>query len=449
MERLLREGVPGNVVVEPELKRELTWSYPLPLELVLRAQGSDPPPTGFGQTLNVRVQSGGQSLVGVKAVLVFANVAGLNNGTRLELETGANGEAAFTYNPALWRPNLLMLEPKSGFWDWWQELPQGDLSIDLPALPKTGPLGWWHQVVGMQRYTKGRGQGIRIGVVDTGVGPHPYVEHVRSIGAVTGGQYDPGAGQDVVGHGTHVSGLIRARPVEGSGDYCGIADGAEIFCVRVFTPDGQTNQGDVAEAIDRLVLEHDVHLINLSLGGTQPSQIEQDALRTALDYGTLCIAASGNSFSQPVMYPAAYPEAVAISAVGLVGVYPPGTMEAHSLPTLPTQLDLIGPYGLFVADFSNVGPETSCTAPGVGIISTVPARPEVVAPYAVANGTSMAAPIVSASLATVLAQDANYRALPSRVERAQWASAVLLASLRPLGLSWVYVGGGLVQAWPG
>src|SRR5215470_17934897 len=52
MERLLREGVPGNVVVEPELKRELSWSYQLPLELVLRAQGSDPPPTGFGRTLN-------------------------------------------------------------------------------------------------------------------------------------------------------------------------------------------------------------------------------------------------------------------------------------------------------------------------------------------------------------------------------------------------------------
>jgi subtilisin family serine protease len=274
------------------------------------------------------------------------------------------------------------------------------------------------------------------------------VEHVTSIGAITGGQYDPGAGQDVVGHGTHVSGIIGARPVEGSGDYCGIADGAEIICIRVFTREGETNQGDVAEAIDRLVLEHDVHLINLSLGGTQPSQIEQDALRTALIFGTLCIAASGNNFSQPVMYPGAYPEALAVSAVGRVGAYPPSSLEAHSCPTLPTQLDRIGPYGLFVADFSNIGPQTSCTAPGVGIISTFPARPEVVAPYAAASGTSMAAPIVCASLATVLAQDANYHALPSRVERAQWASAVLLASLRPLGLSWVYVGGGLVQAWP-
>src|SRR5215468_7686533 len=103
-----------------------------------------------------------------------------------------------------------------------------------------------------------------------------------------------------------------------------------------------------AQAYREVILDH-----ILSLGGTQPSQIEQDALRTALDYGTLCIAASGNSFSQPVMYPGAYPEAVAISAVGLVGVYPPGSMEAHSLPTLPTQLDRIGPYGLFVADFSN------------------------------------------------------------------------------------------------
>jgi subtilisin family serine protease len=449
MERLLKEGVPGNVVVEPELKRELAWSYPLPLELALTAQGSEPPPTGFGKTLNVRVRAGSQSLVGIKVILLFANVAGLNPGTRLERETGANGEVSFDYNPAVWYPNLLMLEPKSGFWDWWQEFPQENLSIDLPALPKTGPIGWWHQVVGMQRYTRSRGEGIRIGVVDTGVGPHPYVEHVRNIGAIISGQYDPAAGQDAVGHGTHVSGLIGARPVEGSGDYCGIADGAEIICVRVFTPEGTTNQGDVAEAIDRLVLEHDVHLINLSLGGPQPSQIEQDAVRTALDYGTLCIAASGNNFSQPVMYPGAYPETAAVSAVGLIGAYPPSSTAAHSLPILPTQLDRIAPNGLFVADFSNIGWQTSCTAPGVGIISTVPSRPEVVAPYAAANGTSMATPIVCASLATVLSQDANYRALPSRVERTQWASAVLFALLRPLGLSPIYVGGGLVQAWPG
>jgi subtilisin family serine protease len=446
MQALVRE-LPQDLLVEPEFKRLPASSYPALLQLTLLAQGSDPPPAGFGRTLNVTVRAGGKPLASAQVMLLFANVGGRDAGTRLTRETGPQGEAAFAYNPLVWVPRLLVIEPKSGFWDWWQDFPQGNSTIELPALPKTGPVGWWHQLVGLSRYTKGRGGGIRIGVVDSGVGPHPYLEHITSIGAVIDAQYDPApeAGRDVLGHGTHVSGIIAARPVEGSGDYCGIADGAEVLSVRAFTPEGETNQGDVAEAVDRLAIDKGVHLINLSLGGTQPSEIERDALVAAVNFGTLCIAAAGNSFSRPVMYPAAYNTAVTVSAVGLAGVYPAGTMAAQSLPP---QWDRFAPGGLFVADFSNIGLETSCTAPGVGIISTVPARPEVVAPYRAMNGTSMAAPLVCAALATVLAQDPFYRGLRPRVERVQRASAVLSASLRPLGLSPAYVGGGLVQAWP-
>jgi subtilisin family serine protease len=299
----------------------------------------------------------------------------------------------------------------------------------------------------MNRYLRDRGEGIRIGVVDSGVGPHPYLQNATSVGAVINGQYDPApaAGADVLGHGSHASGIMIARPVDGSGDYCGIADGADVLSIRVLTPEGQASQADIADAIDLLTIEPRVDLINLSLGGPQPSQIEQDALRSAMDRGTLCVAAAGNDFGQPILYPAAYPEAIAVSAIGLAGIYPAGTMEAQSLPT---QSDQYGPNNLFLARFSDIGPQMSCGAPGVGIISTVPARPEAPAPYAAYSGTSMAAPVVCASLATVLAQDQTYRGLPRNQQRTQWASFILANCLRPLGLNWTYAGGGLVQAWP-
>ena len=120
-------------------------------------------------------------------------------------------------------------------------------------------------------------------------------------------------------------------------------------------------------------------------------------------------------------------------------------MAAHCLPL---QADKFARVDCFLADFSDFGPEIFCAAPGVGVISTVPARAEAVAPYAGMSGTSMASPIVCGALATLLSHDRAYMGLPRVVRRAQWAAAKLAASLQPVGLSPLYVGGGVSRAWP-
>ncbi|HYI85093.1 MAG TPA: S8 family serine peptidase [Acetobacteraceae bacterium] len=446
MQKLAAE-LPRDVLVEPALKRVPASSQGILLQRALAAQGPDPLPAGFGATLRIRARGDGKPIAGAKALLMLADLRGHDAGTRMAAETDGSGQAEFPYNPAIWLPALLTVEPRNGYWDWWQELPQGDLSLELPALPKAGPIGWWHQAVGMTRYVRGRGEGIRIGVVDTGVGPHPYLRDVVNAGAVTEGAYVDGspAGDDALSHGTHVCGIIAARPVEGSGDYCGVADAAKVISIRVFSAESQTSQGDVVEAIDRLAFDHQADIINLSLGGNQPSQIEQDAVRAAAEAGTICVAAAGNQFGQPLMFPAGYQETVAVSALGVLGAYPPGTMAARCGPDRPDRLD---PNGLYFALFSNLGQGMSCAAPGAGIISTVPARPEVAAPYMAHNGTSMAAPIVSGALATLLAQDTAYRFMPRDANRTRRASMVLAATLRPLGISPDCVGGGMAQAWP-
>src|SRR5262249_33071389 len=155
---------------------------------------------------NVAARSAGAPVVAADATLVFIDAGGQGLQTLAHARTEADGRGSFPYDPRLWIPSLLLVQPESGAWGWWQSFPQGDRAIDLQPLPKAGPLGWWHYAAGMRQDGEGRGAGIRIGVVDTGLGRHPYLQHVKSLGAVVNGAYDPSpaAGLDVLGHGTHV-----------------------------------------------------------------------------------------------------------------------------------------------------------------------------------------------------------------------------------------------------
>ena len=129
-----------------------------------------------------------------------------------------------------------------------------------------------------------------------------------------------------------------------------------------------------------------------------------------------------------VTNPAAYSGSVAVSAVGLIGTAPWGALD---WTTLPAQYDRYTTDGYYVAGFSNTGLELSCTAPGVGIISTVPGnRPA----HAMMNGTSMSTAVVTGVLASSLSDDSFYRQLPRDLHRAQWAWNVLIRQMRSLGL---------------
>jgi hypothetical protein len=453
IQQRLSEWGPG-VLAEPEAQRFPAVSYPGFVELERMAQGPTPVPAGVGASFSVTLGGSGQALEGASLTLFLANLTGKAAGTNMTGNSNAEGKAQFLFNPALWQPSLLLIEPRNGYWGWLQAIPQDGGVIDLPPLPKKGPLGWWQNVLGeFSGASSGegikRGEGIKIGIADTGVGPHPFLSHVYSLGSVIAGDYNPaaGSGHDVVGHGSHVCGIVAARPVDGSEDYRGIAPGADVAMVRIFPPNGGgANQGDIAQAIDILSSQFGADLINLSLGSPQPSGIEQDAVRAAADMGTLCMAAAGNGFAQPVLYPAAYSEVAAVGALGLFGSAPLNSLAAYCTPQQP---GLFGPGGLFVANFSNSGAELACAAPGVGIISTVPATSAVAAPYAERSGTSMASPAACAALATLLSHDETYKQTPRTIARAQRASLVLMSYLAPLGMSQSSAGWGLSQAWPG
>lgn len=322
--------------------------------------------------------------------------------------------------------------------------PGANVTIELPPLPATGPIEWWHRTLGANSTDANRGSGIRVGVLDTGVGPHPHLAHVMNVGAFIDGTHDPSvpAGQDVDLHGSHVCGIIGARPPAGAAHaFEGVAPGVTLLSGRIFPAGMGANQGDIALGIDHLSRVQRADLINMSLGADEPSDIERDAILDALERGTLCICAAGNE-GGAVSFPGAFAEAVAVSAIGLAGWGPPGTIAAGNVPA---ETDKFGDGNLFLASFSCFGEEIDCAAPGVGIISTIPALFGALDPNASLDGTSMASPAACAAIASSLARSAAYRSLPRDLSRASFAREHIWRSCRSIGLPQRYQGAGVPQ----
>lgn len=227
-------------------------------------------------------------------------------------------------------------------------------------------------------YGKGS-ENLLVAVLDTGVDyTHPDLKNkVVSKGKDFANNDDDAF--DDHWHGTHVSGIIAAETNNAEG-VAGVAWYCKILPAKVITADGE---GDYDWLIQALVWAADfeqnnlkVSVINMSLGGSEPSSALEEALKYAYNKGIVLVAATGNESSQ-VLYPAAYDQyCLAVGA---------------------------SDYNDQVADFSNYGPEVDVVAPGIWILSTYPLALTAPGhlPYAYATGTSMAAPHVSGLAALI------------------------------------------------
>jgi subtilisin len=213
----------------------------------------------------------------------------------------------------------------------------------------------------------------------------------------------------------------------------GQAPGTEIFAYRVFGQ-GQpraTNYS-IAKAIDR-ALAHGCDIVNLSLGGRDLDVATQAAIDVALERGCVVIAAAGNDGRRPVSYPAAVKGAIAVTALGRIGAFPVDSVDTAEIGMPPGQ----DPND-FIALFSNIGPQVALTAPGVGIVSTLP--PDR---YGVMSGTSMACPAVSGFAARLLARDATLLGATRDLNRSGTLTSALIASARALPFGPYFEGQGL------
>ncbi len=428
-------SLPSDVMIEPEILHYTDISQRFYSTFSPFAATAEVLPVAAGATLTVTVVGSGNLLTGTEVTLFLRGSGSLAR--KLTALTSPLGQVIFNFSP-IWTPTALVVIPAGGFWSVVVRGPQDGSTVDVPPLPHDGPLAWWHRALGINNLDLARGSGIKVGVIDTGVGPHGFLSHIQRIGSFLDGVFDPGGGADSDAHGSHVCGTIGARPTNNQ-DFVGIAPGVDLFCARVFPPGRGANQGDIADAIESLSKDHQVDLINLSLGASSPSEIEQDAIRDALERGTLCICAASNS-AGPVEFPAAFPESVAVSALGLEGWGPNGTLASTRQPL---EREKFGSGRLFLANFSCFGPEMDCCAPGVGIISTVPERHNLMMPYSSMDGTSMASPVACGVLAAILSATPNYQGLPRDVSRAERARALLKANCRDVEMEARFQGRGI------
>jgi hypothetical protein len=107
------------------------------------------------------------------------------------------------------------------------------------------------------------GRGLRIAVIDSGVNPsHPHIGRIAGGVTITADSEDEDY-IDRLGHGTAVMAAIQEK-----------APAADYFAVRIFERGLKANVDVLVRALEWCVL-HQMDLINLSLGTTNPAHAER------------------------------------------------------------------------------------------------------------------------------------------------------------------------------
>lgn len=277
------------------------------------------------------------------------------------------------------------------------------------------------------------GQGVKVGVVDTGVSAHPDLKF-KGMNIVK--DEDAKDFADVLGHGTHVAGIIAGRGQPGTG-VRGVAPGVDLRVYRVFGKgQEQALSFNIAKGI-RQAVDDGCDLINLSLGGQVDIPDVLREIHRARALGVVCIAATGNDYRGAVNYPARYPPVLAVSAFGRKGTYPAKAAQ---------ELEAVKPFAStdkknFIAGFSNVGSEVELVGPGVGVVSTYPGG------YAVMDGTSMACPVATGALARLLAGKSKILGMDRLQARSDaiFELAMDAANSKSLGFGATFEGAGLLE----
>lgn len=178
---------------------------------------------------------------------------------------------------------------------------------------------------------------------------------------------------NVFSHGTSVAGIIGAETNNGIG-IAGVAPKVRLMNLRSFDPDGFGEEDDVAAAVIYAVLNK-AKVINMSFGDNSFSYVLRDVIRFAYSRNVVLVASAGNSNSSAPHYPSGYSEVICV-----------GNSTSED----------------YVAGSSNFGSTLDLVAPGTGIVTTIRNNR-----YADFNGTSAAAPFISAAAALVLSKG-NY-----------------------------------------
>lgn len=216
------------------------------------------------------------------------------------------------------------------------------------------------------------GEGVTIAVLDTGCNlNHPDLKDnlLDGYNFVEPGK-DP---EDDGDHGTHVTGIMVAA-MNDLGTV-GVAPKAKVRPIKVLDGYGDGQIEDVVKGV-RWAIKQKVDFISMSLGTKKPMASLRWAIKAADKACIPVFVAGGNvGKSEHLLYPANYPETIAIGAID---------------------------KNMQRADFSNTGKNLDFMAPGVDILSTVPEDW-----WAILSGSSMAQPFVCGLAALLKSYNTN------------------------------------------
>ena len=290
------------------------------------------------------------------------------------------------------------------------------------------------------------GAGIGVAVIDSGITAwHDDLTYsgtsalVRTVGGQRVSAFvDFVHGQTVPyddnGHGTHVAGTIAGNGYDSHGKRAGIAPSAHVVSLKVLDASGRGLISDVIAALGWTVTNkaaHDIRVVNLSVGAAITESYRTDPLTLAakrvVDAGIVVVAAAGNLGQNAqghtqyggITSPANAPWVLTVGASSHQG-----TISRHD--------DEIAPYssrGPSAVDFEA---KPDLVAPGTGLVSisdpssafylskaayllkSTGNRQTAYHPYLSLTGTSMAAPVVSGTVALML--EANPSLTPNLVK---------------------------------
>lgn len=280
---------------------------------------------------------------------------------------------------------------------------------------------WAYDVTGLDAamadgYT---GQGIRVGIVDTGIDvSHPSMDHLLDgdddNGELKGfrdflrDRFGVDHAHDAAGHGTHVAGIISAkgssfqdRLLYGGIDLRGGSPDVLLWVAKV-CDDDTCSSSALTEAL-RWMRQQDLDVVSLSLGGQRNPLAINDANRNEInamiDAGIVVVASAGNSgpcgeeTTSDVDAPADIAGVIAVGAVD-------DSLEVSCISSRGnnggTNACRTSVFGQQIGRCDpNKKPEL--VAPGVDILSAWRDGQ-----YVRATGTSQAAPFVTSAVALML-----------------------------------------------
>jgi serine protease AprX len=334
------------------------------------------------------------------------------------------------------------------------------ISLDRPVLGSLERTGATVGATAVRQNLGLDGSGITVAIIDSGIMPShddlagPNGPRVLAFVDYVNGRTLP---YDDYGHGTHVAGIAAGNGFDSGGARTGIAPAANLVALKVLDASGAGTISNVIAALGYAVANRNalhIRIVNLSVSAGVYESYNTDPLtlaaRRAVNAGLVVVAAAGNvgrDSAAVMLYGGSTAPGNAPWVVTVGASNHQGTAERFD-----DTMAVFSSRGPGAVDY---GAKPDVVAPGVGIESlSDPASalytakaayllpgtaPTSYFPYLSLSGTSMAAPVVTGTVALML--QANGALTPNAVK------AILQYTARPFAnYDYLTQGTGLLNA---